>query len=260
MKKMKSIYCKIVRMLVFLISFVGYSVFADTIALKNGQVIENVKVNIVSGFFDISYEDGAKKKIAKKFVKSLKFKIVEWKSVLSNPDNYEMERLRIAEFLLENSNWQPKEAEKPQIMILKFKAGKGITSAKAESLSNLIRTKIINTGLFVVSDRLSMEKELEKNKCNTISCSSQIAAQLKVNKLLSGEISFAANKYYIVGEVIDIAKKKVDFSETMIISAEEKEEDRVENFSRKIAGGTLEQWEYPIQNPQAGSPPITPYV
>ena len=62
------------------------------------------------------------------------------------------------------------------------------------------------------------------------------------------EISFAANKYYIVGEVIDIAKKKVDFSETMIISAEEKEEDRVENFSRKIAGGTLEQWEYPIQN------------
>ncbi|MBK6605033.1 MAG: hypothetical protein IPO06_15105 [Leptospiraceae bacterium] len=261
MKTLKDICSyKIFRLATLLFSFCGYSIFADTLALKNGQVIENVKVSIVAGFFDIAYEDGARKKIAKKFVKSLKFKIVQWKDVLSNQDNYELERLRIAEFLLQNSNWQPKEAEKPQIMILKFKAGKGITSAKAESLSNLIRTKIINTGLFVVPDRLSVEKELEKNKCNTVSCSSQIAAQLKVNKLLSGEISFAANKYYIVGEVIDIAKKKVDFSETIIISGEEKEEDRVENFSRKIAGGTLEQWEHPIQNPQAGSPPITPYV
>ena len=124
MKTLKDICSyKIFRLATLLFSFCGYSIFADTLALKNGQVIENVKVSIVAGFFDIAYEDGARKKIAKKFVKSLKFKIVQWKDVLSNQDNYELERLLIAEFLLQNSNWQPKEAEKPQIMILKFKAG-----------------------------------------------------------------------------------------------------------------------------------------
>ena len=130
-------------------------------------------------------------------------------------------------------------------MILKFKAGKGITTYKADSLSNLIRTKVINTGVFVVVDRLTMEKEIEKNKCMDVNCSQNIASDLKVNKLLTGEISSTPNGYFITGEIIDIKQKKVEFSETILIPSEEKEETKTAEFAAKIAGGTLEQWEHP---------------
>ncbi len=241
----------------FLLS--AFPILSDKLILKNGQEYENVKVRTVGTLVEILFEDGSKKTAPKKNIKSLKLKVVVWKNVINKKDAYEEERIRIAEFLIENSNWQPKEDEKPQLMILKFKAGKGITTYKADSLSNLIRTKVINTGVFVVVDRLTMEKEIEKNKCMDVNCSQNIASDLKVNKLLTGEISSTPNGYFITGEIIDIKQKKVEFSETILIPSEEKEETKTAEFAAKIAGGTLEQWEHPINNPQAGIQ-IIPYI
>lgn len=247
------------KTLILFFAAFGLSLSADTLTLKNGQVYENVRVELTKTTSIVKFENGSVKSILNKFVKSLKCKIVHWKQEDGRKDLYEQERMRIAKLLIENTNWQPKEGEKPRLMILKFKKGNAISSESAEEMSNQIRTKIIATGIFSVTDRLSIEKELEKENCKTLNCSRDIGSKLKVNKLLTGEISLHGTNYHIVAEVVDIEKNKVDFSETFVVPAGKDKEEIIKNFAARIAGDTLEKWEFPIYNPQGGIP-IIPYI
>lgn len=232
---------------------------ADTLTLKDGKVFENVKIFTKDSTLEIHSEDGTRKMIQKSFVKSIKLKTVIWK--ISGPppkDAYEVERLRLAEIMLESSSWQPKEDEKPRLMILNFKMGRGIDAGKAEELSGLIRNRIIKTNVFLATDRLSVEKEIEKSNCKTLNCSKEIASRLQVNKLLSGEVSIYNNKYHIVGEVIDIKTNRVEFTEVFEFSKDEDAEGNLEIFTARIIAGTLDSWDYPVYNPE--SLDIKPYI
>lgn len=248
---------KISLFILFLI-YLPVSIFSDTLTLKDGKVFENVKLFTKGERFEVSFEDGTKKIVQTKFVKSLKLKAVKWRTQVLPKDEYELERLRMAAILLENTKWKPKEEEKPKLMILKYKKGKGIDTEKAESLSSIIRNKMIATNTFVISDRLSMEKELEKANCRNVTCSTEIASKLQVNKLMTGEISIHANKYHIQTEIVDISTRKVDFSDLTIIPIENDLEQEMDRLISGVSSGTLESWEFPVYNPESVS--VVPYI
>ncbi|MCB1160780.1 MAG: hypothetical protein H7A25_03130 [Leptospiraceae bacterium] len=139
---------------------------ADVLTLKDGRTIENVKATIEEKYLRIKHSSGRQELIKKVAVKTLKLKPVIWTNELSpgefQKDLYEKERIRVADALLANSEWVLPEGEKPRLIFIDFRAGQGISKAKAEALSNIIRTKVSKTGLFVLIDSRSIQKALEK--------------------------------------------------------------------------------------------------
>ena len=234
------------RILLIILLFLQTTLFADTVTLKNGKTFENVKANLLRTEVQFTHEDKLLS-FKKKEIRSIRLKPVLLKPPANDLERleYERERVRVAEALQSTTDWEMSANSKPAVAILQLSPGSGVTVAEVESVTNLIRTSLVKTKLFVVLDTSTIAKDCSQDVKD---CTNKIGANVKLNKVVTGTITKIGNKYYINGNVLDSKKNNtIDFAEKATADSPEKLEDAAEYFAKKVAGGIMEFWGEAVQ-------------
>ncbi|MDX1959164.1 MAG: DUF5683 domain-containing protein [Leptospiraceae bacterium] len=221
-------------------------IFPDTVFMRNGKQYENVKTKINQ--FDIQFQlDNNQLKFTKSLVKSIKLK-----PVISKPptnakeqEEYDKERIRVADALQDSPDFESGEVGKPRLAILNFQPGAGVSLGEAETITNLITERLVKTKLFIVVDKLTIEKITKTCKVGE-DCSKLVAEKIGANKILTGIVTKIKNKYYINGTIIDQKNSKIDFAEKTTANSLEEIEPASDLFAKKVAGGILDFWDEPM--------------
>lgn len=221
--------------------FLTTNLLADTVELKNGKLFENVKANLLKTELQFSFE-GKLLVFKKNEVKRIRLKPVLLKPPVTELEKleYEKERVRVAEALQQTSDWEMSKNSKISIAILQLSPGSGVSVAEVESVTNLIRTNLVKTKLFIIVDTSLITKDCSKD---TKDCSKLLPANLKINKVVTGTITKLGKKYLLNGNVLDSKNNTIDFAEKATADNNEKLEEAAEYFAKKIAGGIMEYWD-----------------
>jgi len=97
---------------------------------------------------------------------------------------------------------------KEMIAVMDFGA-KDVSQSVALSVSELIRTELINTGKFTVIERSNMkeilkEQGLQQTGCTDASCAVKIGKLLSAKKILVGTIMKLGSKLIISGRIVNV--------------------------------------------------------
>ncbi|HMV81325.1 MAG TPA: hypothetical protein PK453_24365 [Leptospiraceae bacterium] len=209
--------------------------FADTLVLKNGKTLENVRTRLLKEGVTVTSADGKVMNFAKTEIKSIRFRPVVVKT--NDKKELEQERIRIADTLTESSEWEIDPSLKPKVAVISFQAGKGVTEAEAETILELISTGFVKTKLFLVVDKLTLDQTAKELNCSPRDCSDAIVKKVKASKVVSGSITKVGNKYFINGNIIDPVKDNIDFAETAVADSTAGFQSASELFAKKAAGG-----------------------
>ncbi|HMV77784.1 MAG TPA: hypothetical protein PK453_02070 [Leptospiraceae bacterium] len=217
------------------------SISADTVELKNGKIFENVKTVLLKAELQFSFE-GKTLSFKKADVRRVRLKPVLLKTPVTELEKleYEAERIRVAETLQSASDWEISKNAKISVAVLNLSPGNGVTVSEAESVTNLIRTSLVKTKLFIIADTSLSAKDCPKG---TKDCTKVLPANIKVNKVITGTITKLGKKYLLNGNVLDSKKNSIDFAEKASADSLEKLEESSEYFAKKIAGGIMEYWD-----------------
>ncbi|MCZ8158028.1 MAG: hypothetical protein O9264_18045 [Leptospira sp.] len=230
-------------------------ILADTVILKNGQSFENVRTEIQSDTVSFVFE-GKKKEIQKVKVKSVKLKPVfanvaeKLTTTISKAPTREaisQERIRLAESLMNQIDWEAEIGDKPKLAVLNFQAGSGVAKGELETAVEIIITTLVKTNLFIVIDsqtiakvKSEQEKYNEDCKNGTKDCSAKLGELLSANRVLTGKITKINGNYFVNGSIIDPVNNRIDFAESETAETAAKLPQASESFAKKIAGGVLE--------------------
>lgn len=96
------------------------------------------------------------------------------------------------------------------IAVMDFNA-KDVSQSIALSVSELIRTELINNGKYTVIERSSMkeilnEQGFQQTGCTDTSCAVKIGKLLSAKKILVGSVMRLGSKLIISGRIIDVEK------------------------------------------------------
>ncbi len=209
--------------------------FADTLVLKNGKTLENVRTRLSKEGVTVTSADGKVMNFAKTEIRSIRFRPVVVKT--NDKKELEQERIRIADTLTETSEWEIDPSQKPKVAVISFQAGKGVTDAEAETILELISTGFVKTKLFLVVDKLTLDQTAKELNCSPRDCSDAIVKKVKAAKVVTGSITKVGSKYFINGNIIDPIKDNVDFAETAVADSTGGFQAASELFAKKAAGG-----------------------
>jgi TolB-like protein len=133
----------------------------------------------------------------------------------------------------------PANAAKMSIAVMDFQA-KGIDTAIAQNVSELIRGEMINAGIFIVIERAQMgqilkEQGFQQTGCTDVSCAVEIGKILSANKMLVGSVMKIATSIIISGRVVDVQSGVGEFSENQECESEAKLLNAVKLFTGKLS-------------------------
>jgi len=135
------------------------------------------------------------------------------------------------------------QQRKETIAVLDFNVTSGISPAAAPTLTNIFRSKLINTKKYAVLERNDMESILKEQAftltgmCNSAECAVEIGQLLAANKMVVGDIGKIGETYSITIRLVDVSTGKIDGSwDDKFLG---KADDLIEvfkTFAEKIAG------------------------
>jgi TolB-like protein len=211
------------------------------VELKSGKIFENVKTKITKEAVQF-ISDGKQMAFEKKLIKNIRLRSIISKPPVTAKEKLEVEaeRVRVAETLQTETDWEMEPEARPVVAVVLFRAGKGVSLAEAESVTNLIQTGLVKSKLFNVVDVSSLSKTCTDDE---IDCAKKIRAKRNINKIVTGSITKLGNKYLLNGYVVNDTNNSIDFAEKSSANTILELENTSEYFSKKIAGGIMEFWE-----------------
>ena len=134
---------------------------------------------------------------------------------------------------------ETKKKEKPRLAILDLKAKEGVSKSMAGIFSDLIRSGMVKTKLFIVVDRSSIqailkEQSFQQSGCTDTACAVQLGRLLAANKIMLGNIAKVGKRFIVTINIVDVSKAQIDFSDSATASDPTKIEETSENLARKI--------------------------
>ncbi|MBI4667705.1 MAG: four helix bundle protein [Elusimicrobia bacterium] len=93
-----------------------------------------------------------------------------------------------------------------------------VSETEAVTVSEFLRTGLVNTGTFRVIDRANMEKIMTEQKfqqtgCTSEECAVQMGKVLNVQKIVTGTVSNLKGTYYLQASVMDVEKGEIEVSQ-----------------------------------------------
>ncbi len=136
----------------------------------------------------------------------------------------------------------PGHAEKDRLAVMDFKAD-GLSQCKALRISELIRTEIINTGVYTVIERNQMDMLLkEQGIQQTGALSDEYALKLgellSAQKILIGTAMRLGSSIIISGRIVDIEKGIAEFGAQQSAADEDELLEATVMFCKKLTGKT----------------------
>lgn len=117
---------------------------------------------------------------------------------------------------------------------------RSLTLQEAAGISELVRTEMINIGLFRVIERAQVGKVLreqgfQQTGCTDVSCAIQIGQLLSAKKILVGTIMKMGDSFIINGRIVDVEKGTADYSSKEKALSKNELDTAVEKFVIRLA-------------------------
>ncbi len=131
--------------------------------------------------------------------------------------------------------------EKMRLAVLDLEP-KDVSKVIASSVSDLLRTEIVDTGSFIVVERGQMnailkEQGLQNTGCTDSACAVQVGKLLSAKKILIGEVNQIGAGIIITARVVDVEKGVAEFA-----SSEKAENlNGIDKAARRLAGKLAER-------------------
>ena len=116
----------------------------------------------------------------------------------------------------------------------------GVDQITALTVSDLLRTELFNTGLFMVIERQEMtsilkEQEYQMSGCTSTECAVQIGKLLSANKILVGTVNKLGKSFIINARIVNVEKGTMEFGDKAKVSSLDELDKGCEIFARKLA-------------------------
>ncbi len=103
----------------------------------------------------------------------------------------------------------PCEAESPRLAVMDLRAGEGVSSAEARTLTGILRTAMHDTGAFTLINREDMEQIAQNHRielvfCDDDACLLKVGNLLGAERLVAGEVGLMLGEYVINARLVDI--------------------------------------------------------
>jgi len=107
-------------------------------------------------------------------------------------------------------------AEKMRVAVIDLQ-GKGVSKMVSYAVSDLIRSEMVRTGMFIIVERTQMneilkEQGLQMSGCTDSACAVEMGKLLSARKILMGEINQLGQSYVITVRIVDVEKGVSEFS------------------------------------------------
>ncbi|MDA3792948.1 MAG: hypothetical protein PF545_04735 [Elusimicrobia bacterium] len=124
------------------------------------------------------------------------------------------------------------------IAVLDFK-GKSVSSMEASVVTDFLRTALVNSRYFTVTERGNMEAILveqgfQQTGCTTQECAVKVGNLLNVSKIVIGKVSKLGEKYYVTANLVDIATGQIVISERVRSETKDELVDNMDVLGKKI--------------------------
>lgn len=135
-------------------------------------------------------------------------------------------------------------AEKMQIAVLELQS-RGVSKLVSSTTSDIIRSEMVKTGLFVVVERGQMneilkEQGFQQTGCTDQSCAVQLGKLLSARKILLGEVNKMGTGIMITVRIVDVEKGTSDFAATEKAENEDVLDKAGANITRKLADNIVQ--------------------
>ncbi len=120
-------------------------------------------------------------------------------------------------------------------------AREGISAGQAQYVSDLVRTAMVKTDVFVVVDRQSIQKVLDEQAlqksgaCSDTSCTVRVGQLLAANKMLTGSVIQIGRRVSLNVNIIDVETATIEFAENESADDIERVEAAAQSLANRIA-------------------------
>ncbi len=140
-------------------------------------------------------------------------------------------------------------AAKVQIVAVADLRPVGLSSDDAETISEMLRSAIVNSGSFRVLDRENMERILEEQQiemsgvteCATGDCASKIGKMLNVDKIIVGSVSRLDGSYVLTAHLVNVTTSEIVASKSMHARSVEALKSEMDNQAGQLIRSVLHQ-------------------
>ena len=146
--------------------------------------------------------------------------------------------------------------EKMRVAVLDL-AAQGISQRIALTVSDLLRTELVNSGQFTVIERAQMksildEQGFQQTGCTDQECAVQLGKLISARKMLVGSVSPLGNAIVLNVRIVDVEKGVVDFAAKEKAESESGLDVAVESIVRKLTNKT----DLPVIVREPPAPPL----
>jgi len=130
--------------------------------------------------------------------------------------------------------------DKMRIAVMDLQA-KGVSKVLASGITDMIRSDMVDTGLFLVVERNQMneilkEQELQQTGCTDNACAVEIGKLLSARKILIGEITALRSATLITVRIVDVEKGVAEFSSKETAKDDADIQNAASRLSMKLVG------------------------
>ncbi len=129
--------------------------------------------------------------------------------------------------------------EMMRIVVMNLKAD-GVPERTARTVTNMLRTELINIGGFTVVERAQMdaileEQGLQQSGCTDQECAVQIGKLMSAKKIMVGEVSPMGKSIITTVRIVDVEKGISEFAANQKADSEDVLDEAVTKIARNIA-------------------------
>jgi TolB-like protein len=117
--------------------------------------------------------------------------------------------------------------------------GKNMSAMDASVATDFLRTALVNSKYFVITDRDNMELILseqgfQQTGCTTQDCAVKIGNVLNVQRIVIGNLSKLGKVYYVTANVVDVETGQIIISDRVHCSSQEELVITMEKLAKRI--------------------------
>ncbi|MEW6041997.1 MAG: CsgG/HfaB family protein [Elusimicrobiota bacterium] len=139
----------------------------------------------------------------------------------------------------------PKPVERPllartTIAVMDLSAAEGISASDVVTISELLRTAIINTNTFIIIERgkleqVQVELGFQQTGCTEQDCAVKIGKMLNARKVVVGSVGKLGTVYIVNIRIVDVETSKVEYADTGRAPALEEIETTVRELAQRLS-------------------------
>lgn len=137
----------------------------------------------------------------------------------------------------------PKKKKMIPVAVTELQIREGVTKGKAGLLTDILRSELIGTNLFIVMSRDDQDAILKElafqasGACDSTSCLVEMGQALGIEKIIGGSVGKLGRKYAITVKMIDIrtSRNEKQFTE-YYLGAEENLDEAIRAVALKLSG------------------------